>query len=60
MKLIVDHYMLGVILSDMDDKKPEVEELTDEEKREILEKNGAGMEGISVESGGWHFEEVSP
>jgi len=33
--------MLGVILSDMDDKKPKVEELTDEEKREILEKNGA-------------------
>ena len=52
--------MLGVILSGMDDKKPKVEELTDEEKREILEKNGAGMEGISVESGGWHFEEVSP
>jgi len=33
--------MLGVILSGMDDKKPKVEELTDEEKREILEKNGA-------------------
>ena len=33
--------MLGVILSDMDDKKPKVEEVTEEEKAEILEKSGA-------------------
>ena len=32
--------MLGVILSDMDDK-PKIEEVTEEEKAEILEKSGA-------------------